>query len=984
MCGVAAIHAYHRNATAVSRAELAALSARLAPRGPDGSGEWCSEDGRVALAHRRLAIIDPDARAAQPMHSPGRSAVLSFNGEIYNFRALREELERGGLHFRTSSDTEVLLALYERDGTDMFSRLRGMYAFVLWDAVRRRLLLARDPFGIKPLYYADDGRCVRVASQVKALLAGGAVSREPDPAGLVGFLMFGSVPEPFTCSRAIRAVPAGCWLGVDEHGPSRPVPHYELARVHSESGAAPPRPEPAIELAHAAFRDSVKHHLVADVRVGTFLSGGVDSGAIAGLMRDLCPGPPLTVTVRFAEFLGTRDDEGPLAQATAERYGCDHQSRMVGEEEFRSELPSIIDAMDLPSIDGMNTWFAAKACRERGLKAALSGLGGDELLGGYPSFGSLPQWVALMAAPSRVPLLGKGMRKILGALLAQQSFVSPKLAGLVELAGSWEGAYLARRGLFMPWELGDLLPPDVVTEGLQRLQWRELVGEVIQPDPGSDHARVATLESGLYLRNQLLRDSDWAGMAHSLEVRTPLVDCALANALAALPTSAGRDERKGWLASAPRTPLPPEVLARRKTGFLTPIGIWSQRAPALDAWRNHPTLARRSQHWSRRLSVAMLHAFGLMPSRSPQPRRGRAGTPKRGPPDAACAGSPDVVHFQRRAFEKSHSVERVFHDLRGCLERNGMPIRLRVNRHRSQGLFPRAVDVLASANAQGEVNHVTGDVHYLTYLLDPARTILTVLDCVGLHRMRGIRRAAFLLLWYWLPSRRCRYITTISEFTKNDLLSHLQLDPRRIVVIYPSLSGEFTHVPAPFNARCPRILQMGTGSNKNLDRVAAALEGIACRLVIIGRLDREQRARLDATGIAYVNRRNLSRDELRREYEDADMLVFASTYEGFGLPIIEANAVGRPVVTSDRCSMPEVAGGAACLVDPHSVESIRQGLLRVICDEEYRSRLVSTGLANAERFRVATIAGQYAELYRRVQRENRELGASDGRRRKAQ
>src|SRR5712672_4690973 len=229
MCGIAGIYAYLDVAPSVDRVELGRMNARMAPRGPDGSGDWLSPDDRVGFTHRRLAIIDLSERGAQPMHSADGALTITYNGEIYNYRALRAELESRGYTFRTESDTEVLLQLYADRGPTMVETLRGMFAFALWDAPRRRLLLARDPLGIKPLYYADDGWTLRFASQAKALLAGGAVSREPDPAGIVGFHLLGSVPEPFTVWREIRSLPAGCTLLVEKAGPGAPTAYFSIA-----------------------------------------------------------------------------------------------------------------------------------------------------------------------------------------------------------------------------------------------------------------------------------------------------------------------------------------------------------------------------------------------------------------------------------------------------------------------------------------------------------------------------------------------------------------------------------------------------------------------------------------------------------------------------------------------------------------------------------------------------------------------------------
>ena len=429
MCGLNGIFAYHPAASLPSEAELLATREAMKRRGPDGAGMWWSEDRRCGLGHRRLSILDLSERASQPMVSEDGRLVVAFNGEIYNYPELRRELETDGVKFRTSSDTEVLLHLYSRHGEEMLPRLRGMFAFAIWDDERRGVFLARDLYGIKPLYTANDGWTFRFASQVKALLAGGQVSRDPEPAGLVGFHLFGSVPEPFTLYREIRALPAGHSQWIDAAGPREPRPFGSIAAILAEGVE---NPVPAVELeprVRAAVLDSVKAHLLADVEVGIFLSAGVDSGALLGLMRDAGQQEIRAITLAFEEFNGTAEDEAPLAAQIAKRYGAKHILRRVSEQEFRHDLPAILDAMDQPSIDGVNTWFVAKAAKEAGLKVAISGLGGDELLAGYPSFVDLPRWRRRFGPLAAVPGLGELSRFALRRIRAAVCAIAAQGAG---------------------------------------------------------------------------------------------------------------------------------------------------------------------------------------------------------------------------------------------------------------------------------------------------------------------------------------------------------------------------------------------------------------------------------------------------------------------------------------------------------------------------------------------------------------------------
>lgn len=578
MCGIAGIFAYLDVAPAADRAELARMNLRMAPRGPDGSGDWFSPDGRLGFTHRRLAIIDLSERGAQPMHSIDGTLTITFNGEIYNYRELKAGLEAKGYKFRSDSDTEVLLQLYADRGPAMVAELRGMFAFGLWDSRKRQLLLARDPLGIKPLYYADDGWTIRFASLAKALLAGGAVSRDPDPAGIVGFHLLGSVPEPFTVWRGIRQVPAGATVLVDAAGPHEPQVYYSVAQSLGRRGGGSIGADEARRQLSAAVHDSVRHHLVADVPVAVFLSAGLDSGALLGTMAELGVRDTLAVTLSFAEFKGDRHDEAPLAAEVAQRYGARHVIRTVDRAEFERDLPAILDAMDLPTIDGINTWFVAKAAHEAGIKVALSGLGADECFGGYPSFRDVPRSVHMLRPFRFIPGLGAMVRRLMSSGIASAAKLHPKTAGVLQYGGDWAGAYLLRRSVYMPWELDGLLDPALVEEGLRRLAPLSHIARELQAGrPLGDFDRVAAMETALYMRNQLLRDSDWAGMAHSIEIRVPYVDPFF---LAALPPGdvLASIKAKDAVGAVPQPPLPDAVRNRSKTGFVTPVGRWMQEA----------------------------------------------------------------------------------------------------------------------------------------------------------------------------------------------------------------------------------------------------------------------------------------------------------------------------------------------------------------------------------------------------------------------
>ena len=311
-----------------------------------------------------------------------------------------------------------------------------------------------------------------------------------------------------------------------------------------------------------------------------------------------------SITLAFEDYRGTADDEAPLAAETARRLGIRHHVAVVDRASVERQLEDFLGDMDQPSIDGLNTWLVSQEAHKQGLKVVLSGTGGDELFGGYPSFTDIPRWMRMtgMIPPSLGTLAGRAMKGLAGAGLP----LPPKAAGLPELGHSMPGAYLLRRGLFLPWELESVLGRDMAIEGLERLRPMELIGAVLQPDPGEDFSRISTLESALYLRNQLLRDTDWAGMSHAVEIRTPLVDARLLRAVAGPLKSHVELRTKTVLGTAPTAPLPQSVSERRKTGFTVPLNQWLERMPQLAAWRRVPLLNDPRCHWARRWAYSIL------------------------------------------------------------------------------------------------------------------------------------------------------------------------------------------------------------------------------------------------------------------------------------------------------------------------------------------------------------------------------------------
>lgn len=592
MCGIAGYISSQRASEVSAFRVVQRMVDRMQPRGPDAEGLWTGEG--IVLGHRRLAILDLDGRATQPMTSVDGRYTIVFNGEIYNFRELRSELEAEGVAFRTTSDTEVLLALFARDGEFMLSKLRGMFAFGIWDARTDELFLARDPYGIKPLYYSctDDG--LLFASTVKALLASELLQKEVEPAGLAGFYLWGSVPEPWTLYRDALALPSGHWMRVCAGEAELPVCWHDI-RQHWRGQSNQLSAQELQEHVTQSVTDSVSAHLVSDVPVCVFLSGGIDSSTLAGQAAGL--GVQVEgITIGFDEFTDQAGDEVPVAEAIAAYYGLPHFVRRVSRSEFEQDIPNILEAMDQPSIDGINTWFASKAAAERGYKVVLSGVGGDELFAGYSSFSQIPRMTYIGRIIAAIP----GARILLSTLCTYLAgkLNKPKLCAIPTFMDSLEGSYLLTRSLFMPEELPTLMGAELARDGLARLSG--MPPSLVRANARDGAAAVGLLESTHYLRNQLIRDSDWASMAHSLELRTPLVDVNLLETLGPYVSDFKNGAGKAMLAASPEKPLPESITKRPKTGFSLPMEQWLSAAIEQSAWDNIPSLSKPGTPWARR------------------------------------------------------------------------------------------------------------------------------------------------------------------------------------------------------------------------------------------------------------------------------------------------------------------------------------------------------------------------------------------------
>ncbi len=533
---------------------------QLAHRGPDDSGVW--QDDTACLVHRRLAILDLSPSGHQPMASTCGRWLLVFNGEIYNHATLRSELKNEGQHFRGNGDSEVLLAWMIRHGSEGLKRLRGMFAFCLFDTENRSALLARDPHGIKPLYLWNGlhGE-LAFASELRALMASGLIEHQLNTAAVAGYLLNGSVAEPATLVSGVQRLPAG-HLATWKQGQFDVCPWNPLPESQPASRTSMPQAE-AVSLCRSALKKSVLAHMVSDVPVGLFLSAGLDSAALLAL----APRGLNTFTIGFSDTRAGEFDESKPAASIAAKFGANHTLLTLSAEDARDWLPQFLKSQDQPSIDGYNTWCVSRLANQQGLKVALSGLGGDEMFGGYPSFQSVPH---LYYWRRKLGIFGCVGSSVLRHSPAGGKNKVERMAAMMEEPPSLLASYRCFRGLFSPRE---------VTRLMNHWGLKYNVKYSKSSSPGSEIGirgeldGVAWLEGTNYLRNQLLPDSDVMAMAAGLELRIPLVDAVLQQELAIIPAKQRLAPKKDLLQKALHE-IPEWFLQRPKQGFRFPFQLW--------------------------------------------------------------------------------------------------------------------------------------------------------------------------------------------------------------------------------------------------------------------------------------------------------------------------------------------------------------------------------------------------------------------------
>jgi asparagine synthase (glutamine-hydrolysing) len=535
------------------------MNRHLAYRGPDDTGMW--HDGIACLGHTRLAIIDTSNAGHQPMSNEDGTLYITHNGEIYNFQILKKELLELGHKFRSHTDTEVIIHLYEELGEKCLDRLRGMFSFAIWDKRENKLFAARDRLGIKPFFYWSNGKKFIFSSELRAILSSGAINKDINFAAVKDYFNHGCVQAPETLIEGVAQLESAHYL-VFKDGKMAITRYWEAP--DSGSLTANKKEEEYAYDIKSVLDEAVKIRMTSDVPIGAFLSGGIDSSAIAALMQKNSSKPIKTFSVIFEE---RHYDERKFSNSVARALGTDHRQVLLKSEDIMNTIPAVFDAMDQPSIDGFNTFIISKAVKDAGIKVALSGLGGDELFAGYPSFRRLPKIAAVLRFVNYVP---ESLRSSIFNRLSLMVKTRKELKLYFSLfeCGNIDELYMMQRAVFLPHEVKEILPSLNDNNEKHGLRTRYMATDLIN--------KLSLLELNGYLQNMLIQDTDRMSMANSLEVRAPFLDHLLVEKMLRIPgrMKVGGNHPKRLLAGAMKGLLPDDIYNRPKMGFVLPFESW--------------------------------------------------------------------------------------------------------------------------------------------------------------------------------------------------------------------------------------------------------------------------------------------------------------------------------------------------------------------------------------------------------------------------
>lgn len=943
MCRIAAIVSENTH-TLLNRIEV--MTKSMAHGGPDDKGHYVNETLGYALGHRRLSIIDTSSAGHQPMVSADKRYWISFNGEIYNYLALKNELVLKGYVFNTATDTEVLLHGYDAWGTMLLSKLKGMFAFVLVDNIAKKLFAVRDHMGIKPLYIAKRAGDIYFTSEVKAL---NAVYEgwEPNMEWRVWFLTFGFLPEPITTLNNVRPVKKGHYIVYDLKHKSYEEKqwYFRTHKVLDRIGYTE-----AIQSTKRLIEKSVERHLQSDVEVGIFLSGGVDSSIITLLASDANrkenTKPLQTLSIAFED---EKYSEKVYQDMVAAKAGSNHSTLVVTQDDFIKSWEDINASIDQPTTDAINNYFICKFAKQKGCKVVLSGLGADELFGGYPSFNRTGQ-ICQLKTLTRLQILKTG---IAGMVL---NYPAKKIDFFKKQIAASE--YLTYRGLFTPADTAKILH---ITENQV---WRIL--STYQMPYGysqvkGEKNKVSAFECDIYMLNQLLKDADMQGMWHGVELRVPFLDIDLVNYLQQLPEHIKypKDGHKFLLVEAFKNILPPEIIHRKKQGFVFPIQNWLGNIAAvhndlLVPKKYYKSFENNHLSHTRLWGIYLANAYGF-----------DGGFSK-----AYRLQKPKTLFMYLSAFSNTGGIEKVnrliiqsLHDVEDnqvdtAAFAYGLHDNLVDDRYAkpcfSRGFSGKTNSFLTTLffNRKQFNKVIVGHLNlapavWLMKIMHPGLQITVMTHGIeAWHKQRGFKK--------WLL-QKAHIIISVSNHTKEQLVQNSGIDAGKICVLpnaldtyfkTPDLQNKLGYLKNRYNLKetdmvLLTIARMSSDEQyKGYDMVLHALSHLSVKqkknikYILAGKYDTKEYNRIQQLIANYTLQDHvimpgfIDADELQDHYQLANLFLMPSSMEGFGIVLIESFASGTNVIAGNGDGSREALkqGRFGMLVDPTNCLAIQYAI----------------------------------------------------------
>ena len=939
--------------------------------GPDDEGIYSDESHHLVLGHRRLSLIDLSASGHQPMSYASGRFMISFNGEIYNYLEIKEELLKESFAFKTGSDTEVIMAAFAAWGTHSFEKLNGMFAFALWDKQESKLFLVRDPSGIKPLYYALTDEGLAFSSEIRGFKPIPWLQEE-NVEWPVFFLAYGHLPEPVTILKKVKPLQKGTYLCFDsntEKCESRKFKQFHFADNIIQR-------KEAVHLIREDLQKSVNRHLIADAPIGVFLSGGVDSGIISLLASADKKATLNTLSLHFEE---NEYSEKKYQDILLQTMNCKSSQHLLKEEEFNEHLPGILEAMDQPSCDGINTWFISKYAKENGLKAVLSGIGGDELYGGYPSFSRMKKVNLLKKLPKSVLLSGKytGVKAL-------------KRLCYLSIDGR-AGEYLFLRGQFIPSEIAHHLNMD------ENEVWRILSGQPIFDKSRhlNSFDEASWIELNMFMQNQLLRDVDVMGMAHGIEIRVPFLDKEFVGLSMNINSrlKAEGPLPKQLLIDSFKDILPEAIWNRPKMGFGFPFKKWLANNDFVKAIispedANYKSFVSGSMHWSQFLSLLLIKNRGISHGSSVianlQAPRKNAGFPKTNEVYTHTGEGftnnriKSVMFLTLRTFSLTGGIEKVskvagkaLYDLCGDTGKSMSVYSMYDDsgdidikyfpRENFTGFGIKRMRFTQKAVLNGIKNDVVILSHanllpvgYLVKLFSPKTRL--VLIAHGIEAWKSFKGFQKIMLF------KCDRILSVSQYTK-EVIINLNHFPSEKIQILNNCLDPFLENPVEKEKDSSLLkkyhLQNSDTVLMTLTRLAArerykgydiVIESLkelrktnsGLKYLIIGKYDDKEKQRLDILiKIAGLQSHVIFTgfvpdEELAEHFNLADVYIMPSEKEGFGIVFIEAMYYNKPVIAGNKDGSVDALlnGSLGLLVNPESLEEVSCAIMKMVNHKE--------------------------------------------------